>query len=72
MEVPSAAQEYAESVAQLPRAVPSYLTAAVDAADVDRSLLAAATGQAACLRGHPALGGAGVLGHDRSGRDAAG
>jgi len=31
-------------VARLPRAVPSYLKAAVDAADVERSLLVAAAG----------------------------
>jgi hypothetical protein len=40
----STAQDYAESVARLPRAVPPYLKAAVDAADVERSLLVAAAG----------------------------
>jgi hypothetical protein len=40
----STAQDYAESVARLPRAVPSYLKATVDAADVERSLLVAAAG----------------------------
>jgi enoyl-CoA hydratase/carnithine racemase len=53
----SAAQDYADAVARPPRAVPAYLKAAVDAADVDRSLLVAAGGQAACIRAHPALGG---------------
>jgi enoyl-CoA hydratase/carnithine racemase len=56
---------YAEAVAQLPRAVPSYLKAAIDAADVDRSLLVAAAGQAACIRAHPALGEAGAPGRDQ-------
>jgi enoyl-CoA hydratase/carnithine racemase len=68
----STAQDYAGAVARLPRAVPAYLKAAVDAADVDRSLLVAAVGQAACIRAHPALGGAGADGRDRRDRDNAG
>jgi enoyl-CoA hydratase/carnithine racemase len=64
----STAQRYADAVARLPRPVPSYLKAAVDATDVDRSLLVAAAGQAACIREHPALG-AGAPGRDRPDQD---
>ena len=63
----SAAQDYADAVARLPRAVPAYLKAAVDAADVDRSLLVAAAGQAACIRAHPALVSAEADGRGDSG-----
>lgn len=57
-DVLSTALKYVEAVARLPRAVPAYLKAAVDAADVDRSLDLAGAGQAACIRAHPALAGA--------------
>lgn len=54
-EVLRTADEYAEAIGRLPRAVPAYLKAAVDVADVDRSLAVAGAGQAACIRAHPAL-----------------
>ena len=58
-EVLSTAQEYAEAVGRLPRAVPAYLKAAVDVAGLDENLAMAAVGQAACLRANPGLGQAG-------------
>ncbi|MET7392042.1 enoyl-CoA hydratase/isomerase family protein [Dactylosporangium sp. NPDC005572] len=54
-DVLSTAQEYAEAVGRLPRAIPAYLKTAVDAAGLERSLAAAAEGQAACIRANSAL-----------------
>lgn len=45
-----AAAEYAGAIARLPRAGISYVKAAVDSPDLDRSLRLAGLGQAACIR----------------------
>jgi len=46
----AAARDYAAEVAQAPRVAVAHIKAAVDVADWDRNLAAAAVGQTACIR----------------------